>query len=171
MNEFVQHRLQIVRFIKESLEYGIQEFHTGFELIGFEYNSCITGYFINPVDLTYIHVWKVNIDPEKRIIYSDTWEEKMLAPMETYSFNYDFIPTDKYFELLTKNLVNHFSFLRLEDGKDRFLRTIKERLKKYEDVVVKIAHPELYTKEAVNTVCRIYLQTLRDLENYLNDRE
>jgi hypothetical protein len=157
-----EYRLQIERFIKEVLEHGIQEFRAGFELIGYESSRVITGYFINPVDLAYVHIWEVAVDLGKRIVYTDTWEEIGLFPAETYKFGQDFIPTEKYSTLWEKGIIDPAFLYRLEDAEWRCLWAIKERLKEHKDAVTRIAHTE-----PGQEICRVYMETLKDLEDGL----
>jgi hypothetical protein len=82
--------------MREILIHGMEaeESRPGFELVGFSYlDGTLTGYFVNPADLTYLHVWEVKISPDCKYVFFDTWREKMLIPIDGYKFPDDIFLT------------------------------------------------------------------------------
>ncbi|MDR1251707.1 MAG: hypothetical protein LBK62_06025 [Treponema sp.] len=84
----------------------------GLTLIGLSHHSgMLTGFFVNPSDRTYLHIWEVRIDSKH--IYSDTWKEVMLLPIDGYQF-------PRYVILLKeKEELNHMGFFMPESPKKR----------------------------------------------------
>jgi hypothetical protein len=91
-------RSEIPGDLRKILEYNIQEARPGFELVGMKYlHGHATGYFINPADLAYVHIWEIMLDPgmypEKTIMHPDTFREIALMPIDGHRFPSDVILT------------------------------------------------------------------------------
>jgi hypothetical protein len=79
-------------FFQEVLKNAVKGCAPYLDLIGMVYlDGLLTGYFINPENWRYVHIWQVRISPDFKIIYSDTTTEVSLAPIDGYKFRRDVI--------------------------------------------------------------------------------
>jgi hypothetical protein len=86
--------------LRKILEYSIQEERPGLELVGMAHlYSLATGYFINPANLSYVHIWEMVITEEA--IYSDTLREIALIPIDGFRFRRYVVFTKEPDELRT----------------------------------------------------------------------
>jgi hypothetical protein len=163
---------EVTKTMQTLLEHGIKEFRPGYALIAMSYlNGFTTGYFINPADLTYVHLWRVMINPIDRIIYSDTWQEAALIPIDGYKFPHSVIKLKKDDELnkLGFSTSDEPTPLDLEDFEWRSLWVIKENLKSHMNSVCFLVDKDRYNKDVALEVFLAYTQALHDLQECLND--
>lgn len=143
----------------------------GFDLIGMSYlNGALTGYFVNPADLAYLHIWEVKISPDSRIIYSETWREIMLVPIDGYRFRRDVILFKETEELekLGFYICSPLNeTLELDDLQWRCLWAIKENLKKHKETVSLLIDPDHCDKSIGPEVFNAYMQAFWDLQDIL----
>jgi hypothetical protein len=160
------------RTMRGFLEEGIKEHRPGFVLIGMSYREhTVTGYFINPAELTYVHIWRVRINPLDRIIYSDTWRELALVPIDGYRFRHDVILTKEIGELnkLGFDIPEPIVPLRLDGVVWQFLWAVKENLKDHWKAACQIIGPEKHDKALDIEVHQAYAQAMADLQEALDD--
>jgi hypothetical protein len=73
--------------LREILEHVLKEERPAFELIGMRYLFGLAeGYFIDPVDPAYVHLWEIRVEEMGEFIYSDTLREIALFPIDGYQF-------------------------------------------------------------------------------------
>jgi hypothetical protein len=163
---------------REILEYLMaSSYRLAFELIGLSYNhGTITGYFVNRAELKYVHIWEVKISPDYKYIYSDTWREIMLVPIDGCQFRRDVVLIKKADELkkLGFNIPDHDGIvpLRLEDAEWRYLWAVKENLKDHMGAAAYfITNPDQYNDDLGLEVFKAYNQALEDLQEALGDYE
>jgi hypothetical protein len=149
-----------------------EESRPDLELIGMEYsNDILTGYFVKPTDLTYVHIWEVKVDRE--FIYSDTWREVMLVPIDGYRFrrNITLLRGDED--------LNALGFMLPESNKDGTLELnnvqwgalfrIKENLKSHREATVLLLDSDNYCMELALEAVTAYMKALWDLQDILGD--
>jgi hypothetical protein len=163
---------EATRFIQRALEHQMKEFLPGYDLTALSYlNGFTTGYFINPADLSYVHLWRIMINPVDRITYSDTWKEAALIPIDGYQFPHSVIRLKKDNELREMGFdipAGRIS-LDLGDVEWRCLWAIKENLKDHVNSVCFMVDEDCYNKDVAMEVFLAYMRALHDLQECLND--
>jgi hypothetical protein len=161
----------VAKIIQKTLEHYMKEYLPGYDLIAMSYlNNFATGYFINPADLTHVHLWRIMINPVDRITYSDTWQEVALIPIDGYKFPRSVITLKKDIELrkLGFGIPDGRLTFNLEDFEWRCLWAIKENLKDHMNSVYLLADEDRYNKEVAMEVFLVYVKALCDLQECLN---
>jgi hypothetical protein len=145
----------------------------GFELIGMVYlDGMLTGYFTNPADITYVHVWEVKVSPDCRHVYSETWREKALYPIDGYKFRRDVILFKEQEELGKMGFYvpdPPNETLELDDLQWRCLWAVKENLKAHQKSAVSLLHRDSYTEDIAQEIFNAYMEALWDLQDILGD--
>jgi hypothetical protein len=161
---------------REILEHLMEKEGTrpGFELAGMScLSGSLTGYFVNPSDLRYVHIWEVKISPDSQIIYDDTWREVKLMPIDGCRFRRDVILFKETEELekmgfYIAGLPNNGT-LELDDLQWRCLWAVKENLKDHKDAAIFILNPDKCDRETCLEVFNTYMEALQDLQDILGD--
>jgi hypothetical protein len=152
-------------YFAEILEHEIKEYRPGFNLIGFSYQrGLLTGYFMNPADPAYVHIWQILIDRKNMDIYSATLREVMLVPVDNYRFPHAVILLKKPGELQKLGFdtpeFRDVIPLRLEDAEWRYLCAIKDDLMEHAEGASYILDPPVF---------RAYMRALSGLQEALGD--
>jgi hypothetical protein len=161
-------------FMRGALEKGMRERRPGFELAGMAWrNHGATGYFIDPSRLDYVHVWRAKMSPVDRIVYSDTWRELMLIPVDGCLLPADVILTKEEGELRNMGFgipeCGRVTPLRLEDAERRYLRAVMESLRDHQEAALLLTDPESCGAELGMEVYQAHLQAIADLRLALGD--
>jgi hypothetical protein len=164
----------IIRSFQEILEHCMaetKEAERGLALIGLSYrNTLLTGFFVNPCDPIHVHIWKVRISPDGKTVYSDTWREVMLLPIDGYRF-------PRYVNrLVEEEALRRMGFsipakneaFELTDFQWRVLWAVKENLKDYEEDAGRMA-VDLNRPENETAVFAAYMRALYDLRDILGN--